>query len=593
MLLRILLIFSLFFTLACSDDEEESPNPKIAIKIETQPVNATAYDSLYTSFSVSVTGTDPKYQWYRDGVAFSTNAQCDVHAVASNEDVDFYCVVSNDVNSVVTDTVQLAVLESPAIVRDEKGMVKVPSGGVTALMGSVSPKASGHEGPVHNVTFTNSFWMDSVPVSELEFDTLMSTDHPTIFFKMPWIDSVPRASSPQRPATSLSWNDAVLYCNAKNADEEIKDSLYRYTIMLDINYEGDTTAQVNMTDSLLYRTYDEFDGTDTNSVTKIDTVVIKGDVLIIPEDTTYSNLTELIDTTFDTTDTKIVDTTYDTTATGEINKLYDTTFITIDTVVKKLDTGVDTTVYDTLLKADVDTLTKPSIYKKFTKTIKAEVEIEITPHNGYYLTDFVTVELDSAENATATIPVGTYVVDIVNDTVKRDTLEYLEDFAKYETVYTLDTMSNTINGVGAVTEFNGYRLPTEAEWEFAVRARSGSDYFWGSEDLIDQYAWYEGNSKDGSGVVRLQMSASLEEPNVYGLHDMSGNVWEWCHDYYGAYTAADAMDPTGPAVGTSKVRRGGSARDLPVYLRSSERGKADPLNRNAFVGLRTVRNALE
>lgn len=587
MLLRILLMFSLFFTLACSDDEEESPNPKIAITIETQPVNVKAYDSLYTSFSVSVTGTEPKYQWYRDGEAYSTTAQCDVRAVAENVGVDFYCVISNEVSSVTSATVQLTVLERPAVVPDGKGMVRVPSGGVTAPMGSVSPKAIGHEGPVHNVKFTNDFWMDKVPVSEADFEAVMNKAYPAVFYKMPWgQDTLPYVSSPELPATYVNWNDAVLYCNAKNSAEKIGDSLYQYTVMLNINYEGDTTAVVNMTNSLLIKTYM---GSDTTERHDTIPVIIDSTVAIIPEDTIINNPVDLIDTTFDTTATKMYDTTFD--ASGKIEKI-DSTLITVVVVYDTSSTGEITSKNDTLPEIKIDTLTKVSDYKRVVKTVVPEIVIELTPHNGYYLTNLMEVTADTSDEIVE-IPVGTYVVDITNDTVTtRDTLEYSENYVKYKKIsYIFDTIPGTMDGTGSITEFPGYRLPTEAEWEFAVRNLSGSDYFWGSDAQIGQYAWYEENSKDADGVNVVQNSAQLD-PNVYGLYDMSGNVWEWCHDYYGAYSSADVTDPTGPVVGTSKIRRGGSARDMKTYLRSSERGKANPLNRSGFVGLRIVKNAL-
>ena len=130
----------------------------------------------------------------------------------------------------------------------------------------------------------------------------------------------------------------------------------------------------------------------------------------------------------------------------------------------------------------------------------------------------------------------------------------------------------------------GYRLPTEAEWEYAARA--GTDWkFAGcnSEEELGDYAWYGENSESRtSGVGR-------KKPNPFGLYDMSGNVWEWCWDWYGDYPAA-ADNYSGPPGGEVRVLRGGGWYGNDDFCRSADRGRINPDDRYYYVGFRPARH---
>lgn len=133
---------------------------------------------------------------------------------------------------------------------------------------------------------------------------------------------------------------------------------------------------------------------------------------------------------------------------------------------------------------------------------------------------------------------------------------------------------------------NRYRLPTEAEWEYAARAGSAGAFFFGDDDdRLSDYAWYAPNSGGRTNF------AARKRPNPIGLHDMHGNVWEWVQDWYSAnyYAASPSVDPHGPPSGTQRVIRGGGWYDVPVDLRLANRGRARPEVRSAFIGFRLVR----
>jgi formylglycine-generating enzyme required for sulfatase activity len=129
-----------------------------------------------------------------------------------------------------------------------------------------------------------------------------------------------------------------------------------------------------------------------------------------------------------------------------------------------------------------------------------------------------------------------------------------------------------------------YRLPTEAEWEYAARAGTTTAYSFGNDvSRLDEYAWYGANAAHASHPV------GQLKPNAWGLHDMHGNVWEWVHDWYETYPTGAATDPQGPASGVSRVFRGGGRSNVAWRCRSSSRGYRPPESRLDAVGFRVLR----
>jgi formylglycine-generating enzyme required for sulfatase activity len=131
---------------------------------------------------------------------------------------------------------------------------------------------------------------------------------------------------------------------------------------------------------------------------------------------------------------------------------------------------------------------------------------------------------------------------------------------------------------------NGYRLPTEAEWEFAAQGGTKSKgYTYSGSNDIGSVAWYDNNS--GSTTH----SVGGKSPNELGIYDMSGNVWEWCWDWYGSYASTSQNNPTGSTSGNYRVLRGGSWRRSGNYCRVAFRNYGDPGHGSINRGLRVLR----
>jgi len=133
---------------------------------------------------------------------------------------------------------------------------------------------------------------------------------------------------------------------------------------------------------------------------------------------------------------------------------------------------------------------------------------------------------------------------------------------------------------------NGFRLPTEAEWEYACRAGTTTEYYTGdSESDLARAGWYYGNSSSKTHPVGQKVA------NTFGLYDMHGNVWEWCNDWYGSYGSGSVTDPTGAHTGSYRVIRGGSWSLDGGYCRSARRDGRPPAFRDYYVGFRVLRRA--
>jgi formylglycine-generating enzyme required for sulfatase activity len=145
-----------------------------------------------------------------------------------------------------------------------------------------------------------------------------------------------------------------------------------------------------------------------------------------------------------------------------------------------------------------------------------------------------------------------------------------------------DDAQKFIRKLNRMENTDKYRLPIEAEWEYACRAGSNSRFCFGDAEAgLKKYAWYTKNAGDKTHPV------GQLKPNSWGLYDMHGNVWEWCQDWFGPYAAKQVTDPRGPDSGTLRVLRGGSWYSWD--LRSARRDLGRPGYSDGFIGFRVAR----
>lgn len=174
-------------------------------------------------------------------------------------------------------------------------------------------------------------------------------------------------------------------------------------------------------------------------------------------------------------------------------------------------------------------------------------------------------------------------------------VEYMDCFDSDDTSGGIDSATVELNGVTSVYECEGFRLPTEAEWEYAARAGTHEATYNGNLDgsllecqqpneIVDPIAWFCGNSGDTTHVK------GTRAPNSLGLYDMLGNVWEWHHDRYDTYPDGPIIDPEGPATGSLRGDRGGGWDENASYMRASLREDLPPGNRYYNTGLRVVKS---
>ena len=162
-----------------------------------------------------------------------------------------------------------------------------------------------------------------------------------------------------------------------------------------------------------------------------------------------------------------------------------------------------------------------------------------------------------------------------------------------------DDCQDFIDKLNDLDRSHTYRLPTEAEWEYACRAGTSSAYYWGSsssESTMKQYCWYDKNARSSEWTSPHASSQGTQpvgtkSPNSWGLYDMSGNVYEWCQDVYTSdYSDCPSNGSAYSGQGSNRVLRGGSWLGVARYCRSANRGNFSPGYRLSYLGLRLARS---
>ena len=169
-----------------------------------------------------------------------------------------------------------------------------------------------------------------------------------------------------------------------------------------------------------------------------------------------------------------------------------------------------------------------------------------------------------------------------------------EDFLQLGHVYPAVYISwrdtqDFVRALNLAAEDSLYRLPTEAEWEYAARADGHLRWSFGDrEEALTAHAWYRSNAWDQG--LRYAQPVGGKMPNGWGIYDMHGNVSEWCQDYYGPYSSEEKIDPKGAAAGASRSVRGGAFNSRAQGVRSADRSASGPgYRRNFNIGFRIVR----
>jgi len=166
-----------------------------------------------------------------------------------------------------------------------------------------------------------------------------------------------------------------------------------------------------------------------------------------------------------------------------------------------------------------------------------------------------------------------------------DTNRPVEQVSWFDATNYCGVLTQRERAAGRIASNSVYRLPTEAEWEYACRGWTSARFSYGDDPgytNLTNYAWYSDNSGNTTHPVGQKL------PNPWGLYDMHGNVFEWCQDWFDFYLGGIAVDPQGPTTGSNRVFRGGDWYDFAWHCRSADRSYEEPHFNPSIIGFRVV-----
>jgi formylglycine-generating enzyme required for sulfatase activity len=214
------------------------------------------------------------------------------------------------------------------------------------------------------------------------------------------------------------------------------------------------------------------------------------------------------------------------------------------------------------------------------RSLKEGPQTEVTISRGFWMGKYLVTQMEYqaliGSNPSYFSPTNGFTLDLTRPV---DSVSWFDatDYCAKLTHQELTT--------GRIPAGTAYRLPTEAEWEYACRAWTSTRFGYGDDPgytNLTNYAWYFGNSGEMTHPVGQKL------PNLWGLYDIQGNLEEWCQDWYGPYLGGTAVDPQGPPTGSLHVLRGGYWEDTPSYCRAGARNLHEPDAVHFHLGFRLV-----
>ncbi|MCF7708294.1 MAG: SUMF1/EgtB/PvdO family nonheme iron enzyme [Verrucomicrobia bacterium] len=547
----------------------------------------------------------PKYQWYFNDrrIPGETGSTLTVNNIDNYDQGIYSVLVSNPIGKVKSRNAQLHIGEYI------EGYVWMPSG--TFTMGSPAEE-EGHranESPQTEVDITQGFWISQYEVTQEEYEAVMG-ENPSQF-----------KEGMNLPVDNISWNDAVAFCNELTARERAAGRLpagYVYRLPTEAEWEyacrAGTTTRYYFGDDMSGEEIDDHAWYDDNSQQSTHPVGMKepnawglydmyGNILEWCYDSYGGYPGGRVENPVANTDSSKRMCRGGSWASnalecrsanrGVLNKEYHDYGLGVRPVIAHEITSGDVNIPEqgelwTLPELGSEYLWIPS--GTFTMGSSAEeeghranespqTEVEIT--RGFWMSRYEVTqeEYEAVMGENPSHFVGEFYVptNMPVDTVSwNDAVAFCNELTARE------------RAGGRLPEGYVYRLPTEAEWEYACRAGTTTRYYFGDDmsgEELDDYAWYDGNSQQRTYPV------GMKEPNAWGLYDMYGNILEWCYDDYEEYPGGSVEDLVFEKRSINRMCRGGSWANNSLECRSANRGVLPKSYSDNGLGFRPVLGA--